>query len=201
MNWKRGTLQIVLSVVIIVLGYMIYDSIMQPVRFNKAVSQREAKVIQRLSDIRSSEQFYKKLNDEYTGNFDTLINFLKVAQIPVVSIVHDPTDTTYTKTINDTIGYVGVADSLFGRRHNFVVDSLRYIPFSGGQLFQLDAGKIDRSGLKVSVFEADAHFNTFLNGLDKQLVINKIKSSADIEKFPGLKVGSMKEPSTDGNWE
>jgi hypothetical protein len=37
--------------------------------------------------------------------------------------------------------------------------------------------------------------------LDKQLVINLIASQTEIKKYPGLKVGSMTEPSTDGNWE
>ncbi|MDX9905618.1 MAG: hypothetical protein RBS55_03425, partial [Bacteroidales bacterium] len=63
------------------------------------------------------------------------------------------------------------------------------------------ASEIDRSGIKVGVYEIKAHYSTFLKGLDRQLVINLIKSKEDIEKYPGLKIGSMEEPSTDGNWE
>jgi hypothetical protein len=46
-----------------------------------------------------------------------------------------------------------------------------------------------------------AHYREYLKGMDKQLIINLIKSKEDIERYPGLKVGSMEEPSTDGNWE
>ena len=55
--------------------------------------------------------------------------------------------------------------------------------------------------IKVSVYEIKAPFTTYMKGLDRQLVINLTKSKEDIDRYPGLKLGSMEEPSTDGNWE
>jgi hypothetical protein len=201
MNVKYTVIKVVLSIIIVVLAYLVYESIMRPVRFNASTSAREAKVIARLIDLRTSQQFFKREHNRYTASFDTLITFLKKGEIPEVKMIPDPNDTTFTKTISDTLGYVKVADSLFSRRPNFVLDSLRYIPFSGGTEFELAAGTIDRSGLKVGVYEIKAHYNTFLKGLDRQSVINLIKTKEDIERYPGIKVGSMEEPSTDGNWE
>jgi hypothetical protein len=201
MKGKYTIVKVVLSIIIVVLAYLIYESIMRPVRFNSATSAREAKVIKRLMDLRTSQQFYKREYNRYTKSFDTLITFLTKGEIPVIKIIPDPNDTTFTKTISDTLGYVKVADSLFHKRTNFVLDSLRYIPFAGGEQFEIAAGQIDRSGIKVSVFEIKAHYSTFLKGLDRQLVTNLIKSKEDIERYPGLKVGSMDEASTDGNWE
>ena len=201
MKFKFTIIKVVLSIIILVLAYLIYDSIMRPVRFNRAISEREAQVIQRLTDIRVSQQFYKREHNKYTASFDTLISFLTKGEIPVIKMIPDPNDTTFTKTISDTLGYVKVADSLFRNRVNFTLDSLRYIPFSNGQKFEIAAGEIDRAGIKVSVYEIKAPYSTFLKGIDNQLVINLTKSKEDIEKYPGLKVGSMEEPSTDGNWE
>jgi len=201
MKGKYTIVKVVLSIIIVVLAYLIYESIMRPVRFNSATSAREAKVIGRLIDLRTSQQFYKREHNRYTASFDTLISFLTIGEIPVIKIIPDPNDTTFTKTISDTLGYVKVADSLFHKRTNFVLDSLRYIPFSGDKQFEIAAGQIDRSGIKVSVFEIKAHYSTFLKGLDRQLVTNLIKSKEDIDRYPGLKVGSMDEPSTDGNWD
>lgn len=198
---KKILIQFVLFVVVVGLGYMVYESIMEPVRFNKDKALREKVVIERLKDIRSSQFIFKQLNGSYASNFDTLIEFLKVAEIPVVKIVPDPSDTTFTLTINDTVGYIKVADSLFGKREGFAYTSLKTIPFSGGELFSLEADTIERGGVKVHVFEANALFNVYLQGLNEQSVINLIAKYEDIEKFPGLKVGSMVEPSTDGNWE
>ena len=201
MNWKYTVVKVLLSIVIIVLAYLIYESIMKPLRFERAVKEREAHVIARLIDIRNSQQFYKKLHNKYTASFDTLIEFLSTGEIPVVKIIPDPTDTTFRKTINDTLGFVNVGDSLFHSRKHFSLDSLRYIPFAGGDPFEIAAGSIDRGGLQVSVFEVKAPYKKILKGLDRQMIINLVKSKKDIERYPGLKVGSMEEPSTDGNWE
>lgn len=201
MNRKYTVVKVVLSIIIIVLAYLLYESIMRPVRFNEATAEREAKVIGRLVDLRTVQQFYKREHNKYTGNFDTLITFLKKGDIPQIKMVPDPNDTTFSKTISDTLGYVNVADSLFGRRPNFHLDSLRYIPYSDGQEFQMAANEIDRGGIKVGVYEIKAPYSTYLRGLDKQLVTNLAKSKEDIDHYPGLKVGSMDEPSTDGNWE
>lgn len=198
---KNKIIQIVLITVAIVLGYLTYDSIMAPVRFNKEKRGREKVVIQYLKDIRSGEFIYRQLNNRYTGSFDTLINFMGTARIPVVKMIPDPTDTTYTKTINDTVGYVRVADSLFGKHSKFNYHNINIIPFSQGQKFKLRAGSIKKGGVEVNVFEVTAPFTTFMKGMDKQELINLIASQKEIKKYPGLKVGSMTEPSTDGNWE
>jgi len=201
MNSKFTIIKVVLAVVIIILAYLLYESIMRPVRFNAAAAAREAKVVARLIDLRTSQLFYKREHSKFTGSFDTLIRFLKQGEIPMIRMIPDPNDTTFTKSINDTLGYVKVADSLFSKRINFNLDSLKYVPFSNGDLFEIAAGEIDRGGIKVSVYEIKAPYSTYMKGLDRQLVTNLRKSKEDIERYPGLKVGSMEEPSTDGNWE
>lgn len=198
---KNKIIQAILITIAIVLGYLIYDSIMSPVRFNKEKKAREAVVINYLKKIRSAEFIYKQLHNRYTGSFDTLINFMGTAKIPVVKMIPDPTDTTYTKTINDTVGYVKVADSLFGKHPEINYHKINIIPFSQNVPFKLQAGVIKKGGVTVNVFQAEAPFTSYLDGLDKQLVINLIADQKQIKKYPGLKVGSMTEPSTDGNWE
>jgi len=198
---KDIIVKLCLVVVIIVLGYMIYASLMKPIHFNEARSQREVEVIQRLKDIRNSQSFFKQANNHYTKSFDTLIAFIQRYKIPVVKLIPDPNDTTFTKTIADTIGYVKVSDSLFSRRKSFNINDLRFAPHSNGNEILLNAGAIDRGGVKVSVFEAKIPFNAYLVGLEEQRINNLTASREDINKYGGLKVGSMEEPSTDGNWE
>ena len=198
---KKTLIQLGLFVIIVALGYFVYESIMEPVRFNKEKQQRENVVIERLKDIRSSQFIFKQLSGAYALDFDTLISFLKIAEIPVVKIIPDPNDTTYTLTINDTVGYIKVADSLFGKRNNFNYTQLKTVPFSGGDVFFMQADTIERGGVEVHVFEAKAPFTAFLKGMNEQAVINIIAKFEDIEKYPGLRVGSLTEPSTDGNWE
>ena len=202
MNKNLTIINIALALVAVLLAYLIYDSISQPVIFQNTKTERELKVVQNLKDIRSTQGLFKENYNRYTANFDTLIEFIKVGELPVVNIVPDPNDTTFTKTINDTVSYIKVLDSLFGKRPNFNVESLRYIPFSEPQQeFEIQAGYIVRGGMNVPVFEAKAHYKTYLNGLDNQRIRNEAAQREQVNKYPGMKVGSMTEPSIDGNWE
>ncbi len=194
-------IQLVLLVVIVALGWFVYESIMEPVKFKEEMDARQTEVVQNLKDIRSAQYYYKIEHRAYSSSFDSLVEFIKTGEIPIVKIIPDPEDTTFVRTIKDTIGFVSVVDSLFGKRPNFNVITLGEIPFSGGKVFKLNSGSIERGGVEVAVFEAKAHYNTFLMGMDEQTIINIIASKEDIERYPGLKVGSMTEPSTDGNWE
>lgn len=197
----NNIIKILLLVVIIVLAYLVYDSVMGPVRFNKEVAVRNKAVIQNLKDIRNAELTFKTIYGKYMSDFDTLIDFLKNGEIAVVKIVPDPTDTTFTKTIRDTLGYIPVIDSLFGDRQGFNVDDLKYVPFTEQEVFNLAAGIVEKGGVDVNVFEASVLYEIYLKGMDEQMVVNLIASKEQIERYPGLKVGSMSEASTDGNWE
>ena len=202
MDKKLTIINIVLVLVAIFLAYKVYDSISQPVKFENEKTARELKVVQNLKDIRSTQVLFKQSYNRYTANFDSLIEYIRSGELPVVNIIPDPNDTTFTKTINDTVGYIKVLDSLFSTRHNFNVESLRYIPFSEPQQeFEIQAGYIMRGGMHVPVFEVKAHYNTYLNGLDEQRIRNAAAQRENLEKYPGMKVGSMNEASTDGNWE
>ncbi len=200
---KKLLIQGVLMVIIVFLAYMVFESIMGPVRFENDRKLREKIVVKNLMDIREAQLAYKALNDTFVPNFDSLIRFIKEGQIPIVNIIADPTDTTFTKTINDTIGYISVQDSLFkGADHQgFNADRLRYVPFTNNVEFEIQTATIKRGGVKVSAIEVTSQWDDILWDLDKQLRLNYIKTLTDLEKFPGLKFGSVIEPSTGGNWE
>ena len=202
MDKKLTIINIVLLLLAIFLGYLVFNSIRQPVVFENSKSEREAKVVQNLKDIRSSQNLFKQTYNRYTANFDSLIEYIRTGELPIVNMVQDPNDTTFTKTINDTVGYIKVQDSLFKDRSNFNLEALRYIPFSEPQQeFEIQAGYIVRGGMNVPVFEAKAHYNTYLIGLDPQRIRNEAAQREQLNRYPGMKVGSMTEPSVDGNWE
>ena len=198
-------LKLILLVIIVGLGYMVVESIMEPVRFNKQKDKREIAVIQKLEDIRSAELAFKAINGKYMSDWDTLINFVKENEFPIIKEVPDPNDTTNTIVIRDTIGYMPIADSLYGRREAFNIDQLKYVPipneFFNNEMFDLNAGTIERGGMPVHVFECKVDYKTMLKGLDEQLIINLKKKVEEMNKYSGLKIGSMEEASTVGNWK
>ncbi|RLD45129.1 MAG: hypothetical protein DRI89_01900 [Bacteroidetes bacterium] len=197
---KKIIIQVVLAAIIVFLGYFVYQSIMEPVHFDTEKRAREKVVIGKLKDIRTSQLVFKRVNGSYADNFDSLVAFLAVAEIPIVKMIADPDDTTFTKTINDTVGYIKVSDTLFSNK-SYRLSELSIIPYSDGEMFEIGADTIERGGVDVHVFEVKALYTSYLKGMDRQTIINIVAKREDIDKYPGLKVGSLTEPSTDGNWE
>ena len=222
---KKGlsiVINIALFAIIVLLAVQVVKSIQAPIKFNHEQKTRETQVVERLIDIRNAEVLYKNATSKYTNSFDTLIKFCQTAEIPIVKIVPDPTDTTFTRTINDTIGFVKVMDSLRAGRDNFNINDIKWVPFSQPQQqFELAAGFIPRNGIDIPVFEART------NGIDipvfeartpyevylatpgdafNEKEWNQRRDNAKAEKesinrYAGMKVGSMDEATTDGNWE
>lgn len=210
---KKGlsiVINIALFAIIVLLAVQVVKSIQAPIKFTKEQRIREAKVVECLIDIRNAEVLYKNVNSQYTNSFDSLIRFCQTAEIPIVKIVPDPTDTTFTRTINDTIGYVRVMDSIRGGRDNFNINNLKWVPFSQPQQqFELEAGFIPRNGIDIPVFEARTPYEVYLatpGEAFSEKEWNQRRDNAKAEKeninrYAGLKVGSMDEATTDGNWE
>lgn len=199
----KTALQILLAVAIVALSYFVVESIMKPIRFNKEKDIRYAKTIERLKDIRTAQIAFRSEKNKFTGSFDTLINFVKYDSFNVVKQVGSLDDSVAValgKVYRETIK-IRVLDTLF--RKGYPVDSLRYVPFAGKAQFEIGAGVLaTASGVSIQVFEAKAHNNVILNGLDRQLVINLNDLRKKLEKYPGLQVGSLTEATNNaGNWE
>ncbi len=197
---KNSIIKAVLAVVILVLGYLIFSSINKPVKFENTLNSRGEVIVSKLKDIRTAQNLFRNQYGRYTASFDTLIAFIQNGKIPEVKLIPDPNDTTFTRSISDTIGFISIYDSIFAKK-NYELVKLNEIPFSNGDYFSILAGQINKGGVDVAVFEVSARIETYTKDLDKQLIINRIKEIEDRSKFPGLKVGSMTDASTDGNWE
>ena len=211
---KKGlsiVINIILFAIILLLAWQVVKSIQAPIKFNTEQKARETQVIERLLDIRNAEVLYKNATNKYTDNFDTLINFCQTAEIPVVQMIskQNAEDSTYY-TVYDTIGFIKVMDSIKGKRENFNINDLKVVPFSQPQTnFELEAGTKESSGIKVPLFEARTPYEVYLaqpgaafNEKEwKQRVDNLKAEKESIQRYAGLKVGSMEEASTEGNWE
>ncbi len=200
----KTVIQVLLSVAILVLGYLLVDSIHQPIRFRQEQRARYDRTIERLKDIRVSQLAYRSVHGEFTGSFDTLIDFIKNDSFPVLRAIgyeDEDEEVASEEIIRETI-MVSVRDSLFAE--DYPIDSLRYVPYTGGrEEFFLGASEVmTGSGLAVKVFEAHVHNDVLLSGLDRQLIINMNDERIRRDQFPGLRVGSLTETTNNaGNWE
>jgi hypothetical protein len=209
----KTVLNIVFTVIIVILAYLLIESILKPIRFNKVKDAREAAIKERLIDIRTAQEAFKSVKGHYTGSFDTLITFLKTDSLPVVFKRGSLTDDMIAQGITsekeavkkglisrDT-SYVPVRDSIF--HEGYPIDDLRYVPGMKDTEFQMSAGTVmTTSMVLVNVFEAYVLDDVFLGDLNRQLVVNYNEQRTKTTGFPGMKVGDVKVPNNNaGNWE
>jgi hypothetical protein len=105
----------------------------------------------------------------------------------------------------DTI-WVSLKDSLYNYE-GFVADSLRYIPFSQGDTFEIIAcPNTTRSGSIIQVMECNAPDSSFLKGMGKagrRLIYNRAEEADAKGAYAGLKIGDAGNNwnNNAGNWE
>jgi uncharacterized protein YpmB len=227
----KTVINIVLALLAVVLIYICYVSIMGPIKFEEQKKYRDNIVIARLIDIRKAQQEYRIQNKQkYTSNFDTLIDFVKKGRIPLVSKEGTLTDRqledglTEKKAVaiiekakktgnwdevtkqglanfkRDTF-WMAVIDTIYPKGYN--VDSLRYVPFSNGAQFEMDTvSQVTKSGAPIYLLEVKTPYEVYLDGLDKQEIINLIDIQTKLNRYHGLMLGSLEIPNNNaGNWE
>ena len=208
MNAKKITL--ILIPVNIILAFFVYNSISSEVEFNKIAKERIAENVQKLKDLRTLQIAFKRENEAFADNFNSLMNFLQNDSTRIVKMegvndtlidgeeISDELALKLGIIKRDTI-YVSAMESIFdenyinSRDNNypFDINSLNIIPFTDKQ-YNIDANVIEKGKVSVQVFEISATYKDIFNGLDAE---NK---KYDLNSL--LKVGSMTEASLNGNW-
>ena len=207
----KVTLTILLAVAVVLLAYMCYRSIMGPIEFKDEKDRRENLIKARLIDIRKAQIEYKNIHKVHAANFDELSKFLKDEKLPFLIKEGVLTDEQLEKGMTekeavkkglirrDTI-WVTAVDTLFGKGYN--VDDLRNVPGANVQFTMDTATLTSGSGYTVKVFQCGVQYDDYLGDLDKQLVYNLKDKAEKMNKYPGLRVGSVEEINNNaGNWE
>ena len=221
----------ILALCAVGLLYLCYGSIMGPIEFENERDLREKDVIASLINIRDAQVNYRNITmNGYCDNFDSLIQFVKTAQLPIVKKEGELTDEqlenglTERKAVEmiekarktnkwnevkkaglegfsrDTV-FVSLKDSIFGADFNH--ESFCYVPFGNGAKFELET-RVDstRSGTPLYLFEARTPYEVYLSGINEQELLNLIDKQDKLGRYCGLKVGDVEEPNNNaGNWE
>ena len=222
----------ILAVCVLALLFICWRSIQDDQDFNAEVRNRESVVKARLLQIRSAEEAYKLQHEgTYCADWSVLIDFVKNGRLPIImkqGVLSDAqmdkglTEAKAAAIVNsgdekaiienglqdfrrDTV-WVSLIDSLY-KEDDFVADSLRYIPFSKGDTFELIAcPNTTRSGTIIQVMECNAPDSSFLKGMGKmgdRLIYNRAEEADAKGAYPGLKIGDAGNNwnNNAGNWE
>lgn len=188
-------LQLGLAVIACVLAYYIYSGVQEKIIFQKKAESRRLVVQDRLMDVVTAQKKFKTEKGRYAANFEELIHFLHSDSLTIIKAIGNVPD-TLTEAQAVEMGIVIRDTSLVPARSifpaDFPIDSLKIIPFGEGEEFKMKADVIEKNKVNVNVFEASAKLEHVYNGLKTR------NENVDLEDV--LKVGSLTEPITTGNW-
>jgi hypothetical protein len=208
----KPVIMIALWVLIGYLGYATFMSVYGEIEFNKTKEKRYKVVIENLKDIRDAELAHRTVTGQFQGNWDNLVKFIDTAQFTITqrkdSTVIDVeatrrfggVETTKEIIIIDTLGYVPVKDSLFGADTRYKT-MMNFPVGQPGAKIELKSGVLEQNGMQIPVFEAIALKSIILFDQDKNMV-EKEKQVVSVDGVNGdaIRVGSMEEVNTNGNW-
>lgn len=174
------------------LAYRNIRSVAEVLEFTKAKRANDSQVIQGLKDLRTAQLGFRQAHGSFTGDLNTLDEFVRTGTIPMIRAIGQVPDTLTELAalelgiiVRDTINAPAL-DSLFlspraqeGRVYPFDMARLTTSPTSG-KPWILKAGVISSSGRNVPVFLA--------------------KDPAPMVAGDTLMVGNMEKASTAGNW-
>ena len=202
---KAKQIALILIPLNIILAYFVYNSINSEVEFQQVAKVRIAENVQKLKDLRQVQIAYKKVNNTYSNNFESLIDFLENDSMAIVKAIGETPDTLTDAQalelgiISRDTAYVLAKETVFdeaylsSRNEKFPLDlsALTTVPHSDKN-YSVDAGMVEKGKVMVQVFEISTTYGAVFTGIDAE---NKSFELGNL-----LKVGSMDEASLNGNW-
>ena len=202
---KAKQIALILIPLNIILAYFVYNSINSEVEFQQVAKVRVAENVQKLKDLRQVQIAYKKVNNSYSNNFESLIDFLENDSMAIVKAIGETPDSLTDAQalelgiISRDTAYVLAKETVFdeaylsSRNEEFPLNLsiLTTVPHSD-QNYSVDAGMVEKGKVVVQVFEISTTYGAVFTGLDAE---NKSFELGNL-----LKVGSMDEASLNGNW-
>ena len=212
-----------LILVILVLIVAIYRSLSRPEKFNEVYEARKAEVIQKLSDIRTLQTFYKNEKGSYAGSFDQLKDFWENGKMRVVVKEGNvPDSMTEAQAIKlklvrrDTV-VLNAKEEMIKTLPNLDINTFDLVPYSGKEQFLIAADTLRAGNVPVQVYEVMALRSQYMKNLDndprvKKAFLGKLLYGNMQKQFLGpdynykdnvidLILGSLTEASTNGNWQ
>ena len=208
---KTKHIALILIPLNLILIYFVFNSIDSEIEFQKVAKVRITENVQRLKDLRQVQIAYRKVNNTYASNFESLLDFLENDSMVIVKAIGETPDTLINgKQMSDEqalemglisrdTAYVLAKETVFdatylnSRKNEFPLDinNLISVPNSNAD-YSIDAGQVEKGKVLVQVFEISTTYADVFTGLDAE---NK---SYQLDNL--LKVGSMSEASLNGNW-
>ena len=199
---------------IVIFALLLFTSIYDEIKFDEVKNSRYQVTIKKLKDIRDTQLAHRSVKGEFQSNWDSLVKFVEIDSFIITqrrdsSVLDKELTKRYggVKTYKDIViidtilPYISVKDSLFGSDNRY--KTMMYVPYSKNDntKFELNAGFLDQNGIDIPVFEALVKKRVILYDQSLNLVLKENQvQSVDGVNGSSLKIGSMNEVNTNGNW-
>jgi hypothetical protein len=192
-----------LAIGTLILSYLLYSSIQEPIEFKDFKEAREFDVRRHLEDVARAQEAYKSIKGRFAPSWDSLELVLTQDSFKTVIIIGDPDDIKSGKTVQKQITYTPVGDSI-NRILRTVKDvkKLRYVPNANtaNTEFKIQSAILkDDSGNETPVFEASTIIENYMGEKFKDKKYSLYDDTYDPKSL--RKVGDMYQPKTTGNWK
>lgn len=153
---KTRIFSIITLVIALVLAYFLVSNIKFAIDEEKRITKSEAVVIDKLMLIREAEKAYQEVNNRYTNNWDSLINFIEHGKYYVTKRSEQIIELAYgadsiVVTI-DTIDVLPAKEYIFVKNHDiFIADNGNFMEF-----FVKEGQEIRKGQKMYSMYSATA---------------------------------------------
>ncbi|MGB0429825.1 MAG: hypothetical protein ACPGLV_05080 [Bacteroidia bacterium] len=148
---KIIVIRAVLWILIIFLGYKIFDVVYSDIHFAAQKARKESARADKMEKIRELQFVYRDEYRRFAKNWNELIAFADSGYINVVKVIGDPNDTAVVVQRDTT--KITVLDSVFGGNTK-MIDTLPHIPFAGEfDSFKVQGDKINLRSVMVDVMQ------------------------------------------------
>lgn len=189
-------INIILLLLIVVLAYMLFNSIKEPIAFGDEKKARKTAVVSKLETIRKTQEIYRSITGGFAGSFDSLVYVLKNDSIPFIKVIGDPDDPNNQEKFQRFTTYSSAYDSI--QALGIDLNTIGDIPFSDGKQFEIAADTMTYQSTNVAVVEVGTKWKNFM-GMYADPKYAKYDSKYDPNKT--IKFGDLNKPILSGNWE
>ncbi len=191
---KRVIFNLLLMILIAVLGYILFTTVREPIKFQALKSERETAIVNKLLEVRTAQEIYRSVTGKFAGSFQELADTLKYGKFTLISVNGDPDDPESVITYDTT--YSAVIDSITSM--GLDVDNLSKVPMVDGLEFEIKADTASYQMTTVDVVEVGVAYEKFM-GEFADAKYKKYDAMYDPKKK--IKFGSLSKPILTGSWE
>lgn len=182
---------IVLTLAVFGVGYLLVQTLQEPIKFKAESEKRDALVIDKLTYIKDLQLAFKDENGHFASTFDSLGLFLANDSMKITKIIGDRDQLDAegnAMEVRYEITKIPVKDTLANPL--YAATDLASVPGVEGEKFDIETRMLERGRIMVPVYEIGVGYDRMFKGLKEKY----------IDKSQTRKIGSLYEANYNGNW-